>query len=157
MRKAVRAIVVKDDQMLVMKRNKFGHEYYTLVGGGIDFGEEPLQSLVREVREEASMEINNPRLVYVEQPGDPYGTQYIYLCDYVGGEPKLAADSIEAEISKAGQNLYQTMWLPIKDLVTKPFLSETLKQTLMGAFKNGFPEQPIELHSSAEVRYTDKT
>jgi len=140
-----------------MHRNKFGHEYYTLVGGGIDFGEEALQSLVREIREEASMDIQNPRLVFIEEPGDPYGTQYIYLCDYVGGEPQLAADSIEAAINKDGKNLYQTMWLPIKDLPDQPFLSETLKQALLSSLKDGWPKEPLMLHSSAEVRYTDKT
>jgi ADP-ribose pyrophosphatase YjhB (NUDIX family) len=156
MRRAVRAIIIKDEQLLVMKRDKFGHKYYTLVGGGVDFGEEPLQSLVREVKEEASMELSNPRLVFIEHPGDPYGTQYIYHCDYVSGEPQLAANSIEAVINKDGQNLYQTAWLSLKDLNDSPFLSETLKLAILEALKNGFPEQPLELHSSAEVRYTDK-
>ena len=41
----VRAIVVKENKLLVMHRNKFGHEYDTLVGGGIDVGETPEQAL----------------------------------------------------------------------------------------------------------------
>lgn len=157
MRRAVRAIVIKDDQILVMKRNKFGHKYMCLVGGGIDVGEQPLQSLVREVREESSLEIANPRLVFVEQSGDPYGTQYIYLCDYVSGEPELSANSVEAAINKDGQNLYETAWFPLKDLKSSPFLSETLKQAILGAIENGFPQNPIELHSNAEISYTNKT
>ena len=154
MRKAVRAIVTKDEQLLVMHRNKFGHEYYTLIGGGIDFGETPEQSLLREIEEETGIKVKNERLVFVEHAGDPFGVQYIYHCDYVSGEPKLPPGSIEAQIAKAGNNLYTPMWLPIKKLPNAPFLSETLKKALIVAFEEGFPKQPKELHSSAEVRYT---
>jgi len=156
MRKAVRAIVINDDKMLVMKRDKFGKQYFTLVGGGIDFGEEPLQSLLREIKEESGLQVKDPKLVFVEHSGDPYGDQYIYWCEYVSGEPKLDEKSIEATINKDGQNLYETMWLPLNQLKESPFLSETLKQALLNAFDKGFPAEPLELHSSAEVRYTGK-
>jgi hypothetical protein len=33
MRRAVRAVVVKDDALFVIRPNKFGEEYYTLVSG----------------------------------------------------------------------------------------------------------------------------
>lgn len=154
MRKAVRAVVVKDEELLVMHRSKFGHEYYTLIGGGIDFGETAEQSLLREIKEETGIEVKNERLVFVEHAGDPFGVQYIYHCDYVSGEPKLPSGSIEAQIGKAGKNLYTPMWLPINDLPKTPFLSETLKQTLIKTFQEGFPKEPKELHSSAEIRYT---
>lgn len=155
MRQAVRAIVIKDDQFLVMKRNKFGHKYLTLVGGGIDLGEQPLQSLMREIQEESSLQVQNPRLVFVENSDPLYGVQYIYLCDYVSGEPKLSESSIEAKINQDGKNLYETTWVPTAELKDSPFLSETLKQAILEALANGWPQQPLELHSKAEVRYTD--
>lgn len=155
MRQAVRAIVIKDDKMLVMKRNKFGHKYITLVGGGIDLGEQPLQSLVREIEEEASLQVSNPRLVFVEHSDKLYGMQYIYLCDYVSGEPKISEHSIEAKISEDGKNLYETAWFPLAELKGAPFLSETLKQAILNGLAKGWPEKPLELHSKAEVRYTD--
>lgn len=148
--------MIKENKLLVMHRSKFGHEYYTLLGGGLDLGESMEECLHRELLEEAMIEVGNERLVYVEHAGDPFGDQYIYLCDYVSGEPKLPEDSIEAKIAKAGKNLYTPMWLSIDKLKDSPFLSETLKQAILKGVKEGFPKEVIELHSSAEVRYTDK-
>lgn len=145
MRKAVRVILIKDDCLLVMHRNKFGQEYYTLIGGGVKFRETPAQALVREVKEETSLDIANPRLVFIEEAGPPFGTQYIYLCDYAGGQVVLDPRSLEAIINKLGQNLHTPMWLPLKDLQFVPFRSEKLKTALLHAVKNTFPETPQKL------------
>lgn len=51
-RKAVRAIIIKEGQLLIMHRNKFGQEYDTLPGGNIEVGETPEQALYRELEEE---------------------------------------------------------------------------------------------------------
>jgi ADP-ribose pyrophosphatase YjhB (NUDIX family) len=142
MRKAVRAVVVKNDALLLMHRNKFGEEYYTLIGGGIGVGETPEQALMREVHEETSLSVANPRLVYVEQAGDPYGDQFIYLCDYTSGEVTLPEESTEAKIHALGANLYEPVWLPIKKLAEVSFVSETLRNTLVKALMQGFPNQP---------------
>lgn len=146
MRRAVRAIVIRDDSLLVMHRNKFGKEYDTLPGGNIEVGETPEQALQREVSEETSIIIDNHRLVFVEDAGDPYGVQYIFLCNYVSGEPRLAEDSEEAHINKLGQNLYDPRWVRLTELPDMPFLSEKLKAAILSAVKTGFPEQPTQIH-----------
>jgi 8-oxo-dGTP diphosphatase len=144
-RQAVRAIVIKDGQLLVMHRNKFGTQYETLPGGGIEIGEAPEAAVVRELAEETSVVTSNQRLVFVEEAGDPFGTQLIYLCDYVSGEPQLAEDSEEAHINKLGQNLYEPKWVPLSTLPELPFLSEKLKTVIIDAVSNGFPEQAIQI------------
>jgi ADP-ribose pyrophosphatase YjhB (NUDIX family) len=145
MKKAVRAIVVHDNHLLVMHRDKFGQQYYTLVGGGVGAGEVDEQALEREVREEAQLEVANPRLVFVEEAGRPYGEQHIYYCEYAGGDIALSPDSIEAQINPVGQNVYTPMWLPLAELPDAKFLSETLKQHIIHALKHGFPTQPVLL------------
>jgi 8-oxo-dGTP pyrophosphatase MutT (NUDIX family) len=132
--------------MLAMHRNKFGQQYYALVGGGIDSGETPEQALVREVKEETSLNISRYRMVFVEEAGDPFGTQYIYLSDYPGGEASLPDSSPEAAINKLGKNLYDVQWLPLDKLKTVPFLSETLKLAILDALKNGWPDEPVTIH-----------
>lgn len=145
MRIAARAIVIKDNNLLVMHRNKFGQNYLSLIGGGVAMGEHVEQTLIREIKEEASLVVNNPRLVIEENAGNMYGIQYIYLCDYVAGEPKLAPYSPEAKINEAGKNLYQPTWLPLQDLEQSNLQPKELKQVLIDCLKNGFPPEPIKL------------
>jgi 8-oxo-dGTP diphosphatase len=145
MKTAVRAIVIKDNQLLVMHRNKFGHQYYTLPGGGVRGGEEKGAALSRKLTEETSIQISGPRLVYTEEPGAPYGVQYIYLCDYISGEPSLHHNSEEAKINALGQNIYTPQWLPLSKLSEVPFLSVRLRDAIRQAIKTAFPEQPYAL------------
>jgi ADP-ribose pyrophosphatase YjhB (NUDIX family) len=145
MRESVRAIVVHNDKMLVMRRFKDGREFYALVGGGIDAGESAEQALHREVAEEASLEIINPRLVINQIGGDKFGRQYIYLCEYLAGVPALQPDSIEAQENAAGVNLYMPMWLPTDRLDTIEFMPPVLQQALIKYLAEGFPESPASL------------
>jgi ADP-ribose pyrophosphatase YjhB (NUDIX family) len=44
---SVRAIIIKDKSLLSMRRDKFGMQYYTLIGGGVDVGEDHETALRR--------------------------------------------------------------------------------------------------------------
>lgn len=145
MRRAARAIIIKDGSLLVMHRNKFGHEYDTLPGGNIELGETPQQALQREVNEESQVQFRDPRLVILEHAGDPYGDQYIYLCQYVSGEPRLHPDSTELLLNKMGQNLYEPKWVALNDLPHLPFLSEKLKETILTFLQSDWPQNPVEI------------
>lgn len=151
MKQAVRAIVVKDNNLLVMKRNKFGSEYYTLIGGAVEMGEPLEVALHREVEEEATITIESPRLVFMEDAGEPYGEQYVYLCEYAGGEPALHPSSEEAKISAMGKNTYVPMWLPLDQLAKVNFVSGSLKEALLYGFGHGFPDGPIKIEWRSNV------
>lgn len=148
MRKAARAIVIRDDELLIIHRNKFGKKYDTLPGGRIEMGESPEEAIRRELLEETGLEVGDARLVFVEEAGDPYGTQYIFLCEYKGGEPKLSADSEEAAINKLGQNIHEPMWLKIDELAQRPFVSEDLKGRIIRGCKESFPKDPEEFSTA---------
>lgn len=147
MRRAVRAIIIKDDQLLVLHRNKFGKEYDTLPGGNIELHETAEVALTREIFEETSVRFSDALLTFVEEAGDPYGTQYVYLCTYASGEPALQEDSEEHLIHKLGKNLYEPRWLPLSQLSAAEFLSEKLKHAILQGVANGFPEQPVKFTS----------
>lgn len=145
MAKAVRAIVIHDNKLLVMKRNKFGLKYYTLIGGGINVGESAEAALRREVQEETGLSLGAVSHVFTEEAGDPYGTQYVFMCEYQGGDPVLQPNSDEAHIAQLGKNLYEPMWLPVAKLKTAPFVSESLRLAIIDGLKSGFPKTPKEL------------
>ncbi len=155
MKQAVRAIIMHDKKLLVMHRDKFGMKYTVLIGGGIDMGESIEQALYREVREETGVVIQNPRLVFIEEAGPPYGTQYVFLCDYVSGEPQLSEDSGEVILNREGHNLYTPAWLPLSDLPKTAFRSDVLKRELLRGIEHGFPSTPKKLVSTAKISYTN--
>lgn len=140
MRKAVRAIVIHDNNLLVMRRDKFGKMYDTLPGGNIEVGESLEDAVRRELKEETSITIGDAKLVFIEDAGHPYGMQYIYLCEYESGEPRLSPKSEEALINKLGKNIHEPGWLSLADLPKTTFLSEQLKQKIVRGVEHGFPE-----------------
>ncbi|MEO6761065.1 MAG: NUDIX domain-containing protein [Candidatus Saccharimonadales bacterium] len=142
---AVRAIIIKDNQLLVMERNKFGHRYFTLIGGGINIGEDAETALRRELHEESGLSVGQIRHIFTEDAGDPFGRQYIFLCEYQGGEPVMRPDSDEAKINELGQNMYLPRWLPLADLKRVEFLSESLRQALLNGISHGWPNSPVVL------------
>ncbi len=149
-RRSVRAIVVKDNNLLVMFRNKFGVKYVTLVGGTVEMGESLEQSVLREVQEEASIQVANPRLVMIDH-ADFYGDQYVYYCDYLSGEPQLSAQSPELAIHKMGKNLYEPGWLPLSELSKVPFLSKELQEAIIKATTSGWSTEIVEFSSKRNV------
>lgn len=142
---AARAIVIHNNHLLVIKRIKKGMRYMVTPGGRIEARETKEQALIRELAEETMIKVANPRLVFIENPNDDnWGIQYIYLCDYVSGEPQLHPDSEEVTIQGKGWGTYQPMWVPLKSLPDKDyrFLSVRLGEEILSGTKNGFPSSP---------------
>lgn len=141
----MRGIVFKGNSLLVMRRDKFGKQYYTLPGGGVDIGETTEQTLQREMREETGLKLGDARLVFIEDAGEPYGTQYIYLIDYIDGEPQLSPDSTEAGITSLGKNIYQPGWLAVTELTKVSFISERIRQAILKSLQAGFPDKAVNI------------
>ncbi|MBA2279298.1 NUDIX domain-containing protein [Candidatus Saccharibacteria bacterium] len=137
-----RAIVLKDKEILLMKRFKMGLEYYTLPGGSVEPGESLENAAIREVAEETSLVVGSPHLVFVEDAAQPFGQQNIFLCSYISGEPHLPETSEEAFWSTPGKNTYEPTWFPQADLKGIPFVSPLLKEAIIMALKHGFPKKP---------------
>ncbi|OGH59800.1 MAG: hypothetical protein A2725_02165 [Candidatus Magasanikbacteria bacterium RIFCSPHIGHO2_01_FULL_33_34] len=57
MRKIVRAITVKDNKLLVLKRIKSQEIYWVFPGGGVEEGESDIEALEREMKEETGYEV----------------------------------------------------------------------------------------------------
>lgn len=149
MRRVARAIIVRGEQLLVMKRNKYGDKFFTLPGGGIDAGETAEQAVEREVREEASIECKADREVYHERVRE-FGETYYYLCDYISGEPALDPGSEEAAETAKGENTWQPMWLEIRSLEDSVFLPRNIAHKLEKDLDEGFSEQITVLTGEKE-------
>lgn len=146
MSKAARAIIVENGKMLVMYRNKYSSEYFTLVGGRVNEGETTDEALIREVREETGLTVTAARLVFVEEQPAPYNSQYIYLCEVAPhGDVQLGANSEEGMMNRLGMNIHEPRWVNASALSSMPFRSPNLHKAIIEALQKGFPEQPVKL------------
>lgn len=110
--KRVTAIIIRNDQMLLVRRNKMGNEYWVVIGGGVEDDETLEVALRREVREETGLELIGFQLVG-ENPAEIHGRQerhYFYLCQAGDGEPVLGGPELEANCP---ENHYELQWIEI--------------------------------------------
>ena len=143
MSKAVRAIVMTKDNLLVMYRDKQGSRYFTLVGGGVHDNETPEEALVREVQEETGLRVTRKELVYIEDHVKPFTSQMIYLCEVETYQAVgLEEYSEEAMLNKLGMNIHKPMWVSITGFKNLAFRTPALQNAIVKAMKSGFPSIP---------------
>ncbi len=82
----VGAIIVHEDKVMVLWRRVNGQEYFVFPGGRVEEGETLEQTVVRETREETSLEVKVLKFLY--KLTDENNEQNFFLCEYISGEPK---------------------------------------------------------------------
>lgn len=146
MGKAARAIIIENDNLLVMHRNKHGTQYYTLVGGKLSDGETPEQAVIREVKEETGLGVTKARLVFTEKHPEPYNDQFIFLCEVAPhDEVKIQSYSEEALMNRVGINTHTPLWVAAKHFSRLPFSTMQLQKAIVEALQKGFPKDPKAL------------
>ncbi|PYI51595.1 NUDIX hydrolase [Paenibacillus flagellatus] len=94
----VRGVVFENGKLLMVREKSDGK--WTLPGGWADIGYTPKEVAVKEIREEAGLDVRAVKLLAVldkkchPHPPEPY---YIYkmfiLCERLGGEPKAGLET----------------------------------------------------------------
>ena len=92
---AIIVLVQRDDRVLLARSPRFPPGMYGLVAGFVEPGENLEQALVREVREETGISINNIRYFGSEPWPFPDSLMVGFTVDFAGGE--LVADKNEIE------------------------------------------------------------
>ncbi len=128
-------IVIKDSQVLLMRRVNLGNEYYTFPGGGVEKDETIEETVIRELAEETTLKVKIERLLYVHEYSQ--SQQYYYLCKYTSGVPQLA-DNSEEKAELMQDNLFEPMWIDIDQMTSLLLYPLEIRDWLIEDFKLNF-------------------
>lgn len=143
-RHTARGIVIHNNKLLLIERWRGRLHYYSVPGGGIERGETPEQTVIREIAEETSCltTVERPLYLLTTEKGSQH---YIFLCRYQAGEPHLPTDSPEF-ISAKPNNRFAPVWHDISRLPDTPFLVwKPIAERLALDLKNGFAPDVVSL------------
>ena len=93
-----RAVITHDDRLLVVKHTNHDDkhdDFYTLPGGHLDYGEEPVECIEREIVEELGVNPTIGKLLYVHTYTDK-GVQPIeFFYEVLNGENYLNTETLK--------------------------------------------------------------
>lgn len=121
-------ILIHKGRLLCMWRHKNGEEYFCLPGGGIESGERPAQTAVRELQEETTIELAGALPIFtLENQGR---TEHYFLP--FGTTKKIRAILSGPELAKQSKkNRYTLTWVKLRKLERIPFYPEEARTRLL--------------------------
>ena len=115
-RSRVRAIIIHDDKIISMYREREGKVFYTFPGGGMEENETEEDCIKREVFEEFGIVVEPIKKVYICENQISIG--HYYLCEWVGGEFGTGQGE---EFDKNNNNgVYKPTMINISDIPNLP-------------------------------------
>lgn len=127
----VAAIIISGDRILLAKHRRGSSIYWLLPGGGVEFGETLEEAVVRELQEEAALEIRVKDLVIVNDSIPPNKHRHVlnvyFTAEVLGGVLTPGCDS----------RLVGMEYVPLERLDTLMFYPDVRPEVLRG-IKEGF-------------------
>ena len=138
-----RAIIIRSRHIALIKRERAGHTYYVVPGGGKEMGENPEQTAIRESREELGLNIAIDRLMAkVIFRGRE---QYYFLARVTGGHFGTGVGPEMTGKYPADHGTYTPVWVPLKDLERINLFPPPIAQLVIDSAKSGWPASVVEL------------
>ncbi|KPB06297.1 NUDIX hydrolase [Bacillus sp. CHD6a] len=112
MRNRGSVVLVEDQKIALIKRNRGDSVYYVFPGGGIEDGETPQEAAKREAQEELGVTVTiNECIATVEFEG----TQYFFLAEIIAGVFGTGKGE-EYTNCNSNRGTYLPMWIEINQL-----------------------------------------
>ena len=132
----VRAIIIKDDKLLTIKRSKQDLVYFVFPGGGVEQGEDLETAMKRECKEELGVEIKVIGNFTSERfdREEIKQLEHFYFCDIVSGELGTG-DGPEYDVNSDYEGIHEIEWLGINDLLNYDLRPKEVASKLLNIFK----------------------
>ncbi|MGB1951543.1 MAG: NAD(+) diphosphatase [Marinobacter sp.] len=87
-------MIRRDDRMLLARSSRVKRHFYSLIAGFVEPGETLEQAVVREVKEETGLDVNNIRYSTSQPWPFPHQLMMGFFADYCGGDLVLQEDEL---------------------------------------------------------------
>ncbi|MEO6729403.1 MAG: NUDIX domain-containing protein [Candidatus Dojkabacteria bacterium] len=118
-------IVLNGESVLFMYRKKNDREFYVIPGGHMQENEDPIETLKREVMEEASITVKNVKLAFEFKDYLKENFDYYYLCEYQDGTLQLGGEESQ---KNSPENVYEIKWVKFSDISELNILPKAAKE-----------------------------
>jgi 8-oxo-dGTP pyrophosphatase MutT (NUDIX family) len=138
-----RAIILRNDHIALIKRQRSGSVYYVIPGGGMEPGETPEQTAIRESREELGLSIAIERLLArVVFHGRE---QYYFLSRVTGGHFGTGRGPEMTGRYPPERGTYTPVWVPLKDVGQINLFPPSIAELIYRSVEHGWPEKTVEI------------
>lgn len=138
MQKRVRAVIIKDNKILLIKRTKKDSVYWVIPGGAVEEKETNEEALKRECKEELGIDIQIKELlleVKSQKPETKGQKEYFYLCDITNGVLG-SGNGPEFQKNSLYSGVYDIEWRNINDLKIIDLKPKEIRDLIYEKYKN---------------------
>ena len=138
-----RAIIVRNSHIALIKRQRDGHIYYVIPGGGREADETPEQTAIRESYEEIGLKVCIDRLLAkVRYHGRE---QFFFFAKVTGGHFGTGHGPEMTGKDPPDRGTFTPVWFPLKQVDQINLFPQAIARLVSNGYKFGWPEAMVEI------------
>lgn len=126
-----RAIILKENKILLIHRFKNGSEYFVIPGGHIKKTESEKEALIREIKEETNLDIKINKYLWTLKNNFSNLEHVFFLVTEFLGDIKLKGPELEKNCE---ENKYILEWHDIKNITKLNLIPKSIKKKIVDYF-----------------------
>lgn len=135
------AIILQNNEIALIERNRNGQVYYLFPGGQVEEGESQIETVVREVREELGFEVTvGPLIAEIIFKGK---SQFYYLVEIVSGEFGTGTGVEMLGLVPSEYGTYTPIWIPIDGLLNLDIRPRVVADLVVQSHELGWPAKHL--------------
>lgn len=135
------AIIIQNDSVALIKRQREDRLYYLFPGGQIEQGETHPQTVTREIKEELGLNvIVGPLIAEVVFKGK---SQYHYLATVTGGTFGTGDGAEMRNLVPSEYGTYTPVWVQLTDLPLQEVHPKFVSELVLKSQRYGWPQKAL--------------
>jgi 8-oxo-dGTP diphosphatase len=136
-------ILIEDGKLALMERQKQGQHYFAFPGGGVDEGETPEQTAVREAYEELGIHVEILQLA-AEVIRENKRRQIYFLVKRTGGEFGTGTGDEYGQYDPVN-GTYDPLWMPMDDVLNSNVVPRELAELVVRFHREGWETEAVTI------------